>query len=1245
TSKGGINVNTGLFISDKKVNQRGKWDISRSNEQAYLFSTLKIGNVEFDLGNKTKGKITDYKTETTNEGDKKTTSFTVEVFDKNSKKATSVQIDATEFNSSIKNLMPHADHLNKISNGAKIKMLVDDDAIRFININTSTEVFIVKSPHLRVLGDENYDPIKVEQKERTTIHPDNGDGKTRYGGQVIVQLEENTAVHEAAVNLAAKHPNSVHVKLDKDGNYQVISGDPGLLKGEVRWQLVGHGRDKNGDNKGNQTFANQSPNALAKNVKRLRDDLDSDYRVKSTPQYISLVGCRLTGEDKQQGFAKEFMRAVGKDDIRADVSARRARVLVNDQGRKITLDEQGNQRHKISEDKIVLRWNKQGKIERVNDDIRNNIARSEIDIRRVGATSDNSTVQGAIDRNTERYIKPTDRRTSTTTESATTNNSKQEFSYGGNINIQVGNDEFTSVNWGTSNLGIKVGVGGFKTLTFGDNNIMIHIGDGVSKHSVDIGGYQAFEGVQVFVGSRNVAFNYGHSNDVIFMADKSIISPPLVNPFDHAARMSEILVTIAQDGEGEDWLATQDQQWTLSGARKYLSDFSGLDANSSVDYDTLIDLDSQTLRSGRGLTGDIESTLNDKYNQWLSNSSGGQANSVTRSSQLKTLHNKAVFNIAVAGEGADIVATNSNWNFVFGDNVQSIMDINVGSLFSLSTQEYTASGRVKTTMTYSFDDLPRQMKNKLTNRLAGVSADTTLGDIFGVDYDESGRVISRDGKEIDEEAVLKEMLEIVAEFGGEKLQAISNPEKLLDGIEANLNMGSSAITSFAQKHGLQDKAPTETDKDSVADIYTNPSETDGDRAFGFNSLNIPNLFAVIFNKDQQTKLKDMAENIQEEMAKDLLNMEQKLFEFLQNSGHLINDGDIHVSLGNYNFTFGGHGRDLAAYLGDNNNFWGGNDDDVFYGMGISNIFTGGKGDDLGVLMGRENTMFGGVGDDTAVLAGRVNTAYLGEGSDRAFVYGETGLIDTGSGQDYAVVAGNFNQISSGSEQDYVVIIGNNNVAELGSGDDSSRVFGNQNTVYGDSGNDNIILLGYSSIIYGGTGDDKLIANSISKFSKIEAGVGNDTIELGGYKNLFSGGVDNDCFVITDAVIDCTVSDASGGDDILFKDINWQNIWFQRHGNNLIVLVDRRIGITTEQSEFESIGSVTFSNYFAGERANIVVSNESSTLKMILQDEALDSLVDMMSKHDITESGTDFMHQMDTSLRNNIAAAWGNVLAA
>ncbi|WP_163355593.1 hypothetical protein, partial [Escherichia coli] len=91
-------------------------------------------------------------------------------------------------------------------------------------------------------------------------------------------------------------------------------------------------------------------------------------------------------------------------------------------------------------------------------------------------------------------------------------------------------------NWGTSNLGIKVGTGGFKSLVFGDNNVMVHVGNGDSKHSVDIAGYQAFEGMQLFVGTRNVSFNLGRSNDLIVMLEKSIPTPPLINPFDGAAR-------------------------------------------------------------------------------------------------------------------------------------------------------------------------------------------------------------------------------------------------------------------------------------------------------------------------------------------------------------------------------------------------------------------------------------------------------------------------------------------------------------------------------------------------------------------------------------------------------------------------------------------------------------------------------------------------------------------------------------
>ncbi|WP_163366842.1 hypothetical protein, partial [Klebsiella aerogenes] len=69
-------------------------------------------------------------------------------------------------------------------------------------------------------------------------------------------------------------------------------------------------------------------------------------------------------------------------------------------------------------------------------------------------------------------------------------------------------------------------------------------GNGDSKHSVDIAGYQAFEGMQLFVGTRNVSFNLGRSNDLIVMLEKSIPTPPLINPFDGAARITKVLESI-----------------------------------------------------------------------------------------------------------------------------------------------------------------------------------------------------------------------------------------------------------------------------------------------------------------------------------------------------------------------------------------------------------------------------------------------------------------------------------------------------------------------------------------------------------------------------------------------------------------------------------------------------------------------------------------------------------------------------
>lgn len=63
--------------------------------------------------------------------------------------------------------------------------------------------------------------------------------------------------------------------------------------------------------------------------------------------------------------------------------------------------------------------------------------------------------------------------------------------------------------------------------------------------------------------------------------------------------------------------------------------------------------------------------------------------------------------------GADIHTTTGNWNFVFGDNIQAILDTNLGSLFGILTLEFTSTGQAKTTFSFIPADLPRQLQNRL----------------------------------------------------------------------------------------------------------------------------------------------------------------------------------------------------------------------------------------------------------------------------------------------------------------------------------------------------------------------------------------------------------------------------------------------------------------------------------------------------------------------------------------------------
>ncbi|GHY41565.1 RTX toxin RtxA [Vibrio cholerae] len=1093
-----------------------------------------------------------------------------------------------------------------------------------------------------------------------TVTPTTDGGETRFDGQIIVQMENDDVVAKAAANLAGKHPeSSVVVQLDSDGNYRVVYGDPSKLDGKLRWQLVGHGRDHSESN--NTRLSGYSADELAVKLAKFQQSFNQAENINNKPDHISIVGCSLVSDDKQKGFGHQFINAMDANGLRVDVSVRSSELAVDEAGRKHTKDANGDWVQKAENNKVSLSWDAQGEVVAKDERIRNGIAEGDIDLSRIGVSDVDEPARGAIGDNNDVFDAPEKRKPET--EVIANSSSSNQLSYSGNIQVNVGEGEFTAVNWGTSNVGIKVGTGGFKSLAFGDNNVMVHIGDGESKHSVDIGGYQALEGAQMFLGNRNVSFNFGHSNDLILMMDKSIPTPPLVNPFDGAARISGVLQGIATSGEGEDWLAAQEQQWTLSGAKKFVKDMSGLDQSSSVDYTTLVELDSQNERDSRGLKHDAEATLNKQYNQWLSGNGNSGTSQLSRADKLRQANEKLAFNFAVGGQGADIQVTTGNWNFMFGDNIQSILDTNLGSLFGLMTQQFTATGQAKTTFTYTPQDLPRQLKNKLLGQLAGVGAETTLADIFGVDYTASGQIVSRNGQAVDGVAILKEMLEVIGEFSGDQLQAFVDPAKLLDSLKAGIDMGADGIKSFAETHGLKEKAPEEEKDNSsvsvnganvnsaqgatMADGNTETAETQ-DRALGFNSLNLPNLFATIFSQDKQKEMKSLVENLKQNLTADLLNMKEKTFDFLRNSGHLQGDGDINISLGNYNFNWGGDGKDLGAYLGDNNNFWGGRGDDVFYATGTSNIFTGGEGHDMGVLMGRENMMFGGDGNDTAVVAGRINHVFLGAGDDQSFVFGEGGEIDTGSGRDYVVTSGNFNRVDTGDDQDYSVTIGNNNQVELGAGNDFANVFGNYNRINAGAGNDVVKLMGYHAVLNGGDGDDHLIATAISKFSQFNGGEGRDLMVLGGYQNTFKGGTDVDSFVVSGDVIDNLVEDIRSEDNIVFNGIDWQKLWFERSGYDLKLSILREPSNDSDQSKFEHIGSVTFSDYFNGNRAQVVIGMSEKDLSgereyTMLSDSAIDALIQAMSGFEPQAGDNGFIDSLESKSQAAISMAWSDVV--
>ncbi|EPL6587698.1 hypothetical protein QA211_001095 [Proteus mirabilis] len=199
------------------------------------------------------------------------------------------------------------------------------------------------------------------------------------------------------------------------------------------------------------------------------------------------------------------------------------------------------------------------------------------------------------------------------------------------------------------------------------------------------------------------------------------------------------------------------------------------------------------------------------------------------------------------------------------------------------------------------------------------------------------------------------------------------------------------------------------------------------------------------------------------------------------------------------------------------------------------------------------------------------------------------------------------------------------------------------------GDDEIQLMGYHAVVDGGDGNDQLIAASFSKFSLLNGNTGNDIIILGGYQNHFKGGNGIDSFLINNNVIDCYIDDISQEDNIVLGDIDWNKLWFERSGYDLKISHIRFPQNTGEQATFERIGSTTFTDYFNGNQAKIVIAmtdkdHSDQREYTALSSNALAIQIQAMSTFPMKAGASGFFDNISDEAKQMIAVAWTDTIS-
>ena len=682
-----------------------------------------------------------------------------------------------------------------------------------------------------------------------------------YDHQIIVVTEGEPYVIESAYRLASKHPGeSTIVFMDKQGNIEHRYGTEikDISGKKLRISTVGHGRDDNGE----ITLGGRNERELALHIKKLKSKLGSGNSIDK----ISGVGCNIgQGHEhlSETDFGVNLMKELRKLNIITSLSLRSQNVAIHDSGIKGTrkVDDGTAYNLKDSSAKIDYTWKTNNKVTSLLAARDGNTVYSEdmpalkfeegkhlVNVDRVNdVTIDKNKVGNSLVNNDVTPHDPTGRETKNirAVEMAkheenikkigeadiSKRPNKQEFdkhmddatsapkstvekiqAAGANIQINVGDGEHTTLYYGSNNIDIKIGDGGHKTAMIGNNNALVSIGDrGTSKkHTVDVGHYTAFEGAQLLVGQRNIAFNHGDRNDFIVMLDKSIPIIPLLNPFDGASGISATLKSMAEANTHE-----REALWTFDKTKTFSKSMSVLDLTSTVKYDTLLDVGSNNDISDRGIKYDIEASLNNK-----ANGAGGTPSepfvSIKESAKAKVKKLKdgvknSSINFTVAGRGSDIVLANGNFSFIFGDNIQSALDTTVASLFGIAQHGYSSTGAPTNTFTFSPKDLQTQLGHSIANRLASITEDITVGELMNYNYTQDGHVYHKDGRSIDVRHMLGELFtSILPQSFGSIIDTMTNPKKILNTVKAMAGTGADMVKNGLGALGLPVENTNET---------------------------------------------------------------------------------------------------------------------------------------------------------------------------------------------------------------------------------------------------------------------------------------------------------------------------------------------------------------------------------------------------------------------------------------------------